>query len=138
MRFWPAALAVAALAAAQEMPVIRVPVRPGMVPALVVAGDGRLVNGLHATDFRLLDNGSETTLAALRDTAEQENVTVFALALPELGKAFVSDSVTLEGLPRERGGFRAGVDLKNLMKVLDHAAAAQQNGDPFSVLTAAT
>jgi hypothetical protein len=43
-----------------------------------------------------MDGGSETTLAALREQAEQENLTVFALALPEVGKAFVSDTFTLE------------------------------------------
>jgi hypothetical protein len=85
-----------------------------------------------------MDSGSETTLAAIREQAERENVIVFALALPELDKAFVSDTVTLEGLPRERGGFRTGIDLKNLITVLDHAAAAQHSSDPFSVLTAAT
>jgi VWFA-related protein len=85
-----------------------------------------------------MDRGSETTLAVLCELAERENVSIFALALPELGKAFVSDTFTLDGLPRDRGGFRAGTDLKNLVTVLDKTAAARQGGDPFSVLTAAT
>jgi hypothetical protein len=38
-----------------------------------------------------LDRGSETNLKALKDEAETDNVTVFAITLPEVGKAFVSD-----------------------------------------------
>ena len=246
------------MACAQQPPVIRVPVRLVSVPALVFSADGRLVNGLQASDFRLLDNGraqkltldtepnaisiaivaqtnrevreylafiartgslidallagengeaalvtcndevkvakafeagdlsaamkglsadgmgsrmldaaaraidllrqrpasharvllligqpmdggSETKLDALRELVEQESVTVFALVLPEMGKAFVSDTFSLEGLSSrlDRGGYRAGTDLKNLVTVLDRAAAAQQGADPFSVLTAA-
>ena len=87
-----------------------------------------------------MDSGSETKLDALREAVERADLTVFALALPMLGKAFVSDTFTLEGLSSktDRGGFRAGTDLKHLVTVLDRAAAAQQSADPFSVLTAAT
>jgi VWFA-related protein len=87
-----------------------------------------------------IDSGSETKLDALKEAAERENVTVFALALPMIGKSFVSDTFSLEGLSsrQDRGGFRAGTDLKHLINVLDRAAAAQQSTDPFSALTAAT
>ena len=84
------------------------------------------------------DAGSETALDAVREQVEQENLSVYALALPELGKAFVSDPFTLDGLTRERGGFKAGADLKNLVKVLERGSAASAAADPFSVLTAAS
>jgi VWFA-related protein len=87
-----------------------------------------------------MDLGSETKLDAIREAVERENLTVFALTLPVIGKSFVSDTFSLEGLSSrlDRGGFRAGTDLKNLVTVLDRSAAAQEGSDPFSVLTAAT
>lgn len=85
-----------------------------------------------------VDSGSESRLAALREQAEKENVSIYALALPELGKAFVSDTVSLEGLPRERGGFKAGIDLGKLISGLSRGSKAQKGADPFSILTAAT
>jgi VWFA-related protein len=87
-----------------------------------------------------MDSGSETKLDRLREAVERENIAVFALALPMVGKAFVSDTFSLEGLSSrtDRGGFRAGTDLKHLAAVLDRATAAQQNTDPFSILTSAT
>jgi VWFA-related protein len=87
-----------------------------------------------------MDSGSESKLAALRDEAERENVAVFALVLPEAGKAFVSDTFSLDGLSSksDRGGFKAGVDLGRLVPTLTRAAQAEQATDPFSVLTAAT
>ena len=45
-----------------------------------------------------MDSGSESTLASLQDGAENANVAVYALTLPELGKAFVSDTFSLQGL----------------------------------------
>jgi VWFA-related protein len=87
-----------------------------------------------------MDSGSESTLAALRESVEKENVTVYALALPELGKAFVSDTFSLQGLSSkaDRGGFKAGADLGKLVPVLNRTVGAANNADPFSVLTAAT
>jgi len=87
-----------------------------------------------------MDSGSETKLEALREAAEREDLIVFAMTLPMFGKAFVSDTFTLEGLSSktDRGGFRVGTDAKHLVQVLDRTAAAQQKTDPFSVLTAAT
>jgi VWFA-related protein len=86
-----------------------------------------------------LDIGSESPLSALKEQAERENVAVYALALPEFGKAFVSDTFSLDGVSRgERGGFRAGVDLGNLVSVLRRSSHAERHADPFSILTAAT
>ena len=85
-----------------------------------------------------LDDGSESDVSALREEAERESVAIHVLALPEMGKDFVSDTFSLQGLPRDRGGFRAGVDLGRLVPALSHNAAAQTRSDPFSKLTAAT
>jgi hypothetical protein len=85
------------------------------------------------------DIGSESPLSALKERAERENVTVYALALPEFGKAFVSDTFSLQGVSREeKGGFRGGVDLGNLVAVLRRGSHAEKHADPFSILTAAT
>jgi VWFA-related protein len=83
-----------------------------------------------------LDSGSETNLKALRDAAETNNVTVFAITLPEVGKAFVSDNLSLSAA--ERGGFRASVNLGKLISVLNHSAESAAGTDPFSELTVAT
>jgi VWFA-related protein len=85
-----------------------------------------------------MDSGSETTLGFLRERAERENVSIYTLTLPELGKAFVSDTFSLQGLPREGGGFKAGADLRKLIAVLNRSSAVEKGADPFSVLTAAT
>jgi len=87
-----------------------------------------------------MDSGSEATLAELRDRVEKENVTVYALTLPELGKAFVSDTFSLQGLSSksDRGGIKGGADLGKLVPALNRSAGAANNTDPFSVLTAAT
>ncbi len=87
-----------------------------------------------------MDDGSESTLKSLQEEAEKENVTVFGLALPEIGKAFVSDTFTLEGLSSrtDRGGFKAGVDLLKLIAVLNRTSDATTGADPFTTLTQAT
>jgi VWFA-related protein len=86
-----------------------------------------------------MDSGSESALASLREGAEKENVTVYALALPEVGTSFVSDTFSLQGLSKaERGGFKAGADLGKLISVLNRNANAATGADPFSILTAAT
>jgi hypothetical protein len=85
-----------------------------------------------------MDSGSEVTLGFLKEQAERENVSIHALTLPEFGKAFVSDTFSLQGLPREAGGFKAGVDLGKLITVLNRSSAVEKGADPFSVLTAAT
>jgi hypothetical protein len=61
------------------------------------------------------------------------------LTLPEAGKAFVSDTFSLQGVTfEEKGGFHAGADLGKLISVLDRTASAAASADPFSILTAAT
>jgi VWFA-related protein len=86
-----------------------------------------------------IDSGSEFKLAALKEQAEKENVSIYALTLPEFGRAFISDTFTLQGVgSNERGGYRAGVDLGNLISVLNRSANADKSADPFSILTAAT
>jgi hypothetical protein len=83
-----------------------------------------------------MDSGSEITLPFLKEAADKDNVTVFAITLPEFGKAFVSDNFSLEG--GERGGFRASVNLGALITALSRSSKADDGADPFSVLTAAT
>jgi VWFA-related protein len=83
-----------------------------------------------------LDSRSETDLKALTDAAETNNVTVFAITLPEVGKAFVSDNLSLSAA--ERGGFKASANLGKLISVLNHSAESAAGTDPFSELTAAT
>ncbi len=86
------------------------------------------------------DHGSQAPLEDVRRAAERDNVTVYALALPEIGKAFVSDTFSLQGLSssKDRGGFKAGADLTRLIPVLTRTAAAAESVDPFSALAAAT
>jgi hypothetical protein len=83
-----------------------------------------------------VDTGSETSLEFLKEQAERENVTVFALTLPQLGRAFVSDTFSIQG--QEKGGFKAGVDLGRLITVLNRSSKAAGAADPFSVMTSAT
>jgi VWFA-related protein len=86
-----------------------------------------------------MDSGSESSLASLSDLAARENVTVFALTLPVFGKAFVSDTFSLQGASaHEKGGFKAGVDLGKLIAVLNRTSVAEKAADPYSVLTSAT
>ncbi len=56
------------------------------------------------------DRGSQADLKALREEAERENVTIFALALPQFNKAFIEDTFSLQGpqFKEERGGYKAG------------------------------
>ncbi len=86
-----------------------------------------------------MDDGSESRLESLKDQVEKENVAVYALALPEFGKAFVSDTFSLQGVSKaEKGGFKARVDLGRLLAALSRSSEAQEGTDPFSILTAAT
>ena len=86
-----------------------------------------------------MDSGSESRLAVLKERAEKEDVSIYALTLPEFGMAFVSDTFALQGVSGdERGGFRAGVDLGNLISVFNRSGKAEKSADPFSILTAAT
>jgi VWFA-related protein len=85
-----------------------------------------------------LDDGSDSTVETLRSEAERESVSIYVLTLPEAGKDFVSDTLSLQGLPRERGGFQTGVDLGRLVPALARNANVEAKADPFSRLTAAT
>lgn len=87
-----------------------------------------------------MDRGSEAKVAALKEQAERENVTIFALALPQFNRAFTEDTFSLAGLSSQtdHGGFKAGVDLSKLAPVLGSAAAADDKTDPFAVLARAT
>lgn len=85
------------------------------------------------------DNGSEGSLTTLREHIERENIAVHALTLPLFGKAFVSDTFSLEGVSKaDRGGFKAGVDLRNLADVLSRRSRVEQGVDPVAALTAAS
>jgi VWFA-related protein len=86
-----------------------------------------------------MDSGSESALSTLKEQAERENVSIFALTLPEFGKAFVSGTFSLQGVgANEGGGFRAGVDLGRLISAVNRSNAVDKGADPFSILTAAT
>jgi VWFA-related protein len=85
-----------------------------------------------------LDDGSEAKLAALQDEAEKQNVAVFALVLPEIGKNFISDNFSLQGQPAEGGGFIASTNLLKLISVLSHAGDGAADADPFTALSTAT
>jgi VWFA-related protein len=87
-----------------------------------------------------IDSGSESMLAELREAAERESVSIYALTLPEIGKALVSDTFALQGLSssKDKGGFKAGVNLGKLIPVLSRTGETEVGTDPFSVLTAAT
>jgi hypothetical protein len=58
-----AALGLAALIGAQQIPTIRVPVRLVSLPTLVFSAENRLIPGLRAVDFRVLDNGRPQAIA---------------------------------------------------------------------------
>jgi len=73
------------------------------------------------------DTGSEHTLDELRERAEQENVSIYALTLPIFGKSFISDTFSLRGL-----------NLRRLIPSLSRGGDAQANADPFAILTSAT
>jgi VWFA-related protein len=83
-----------------------------------------------------IDSGSEISLPFLKAAADKDNVTIFAITLPEFGKAFVSDNFSIE--EGERGGFKANVNLGALIAALGRSSKAGEGADPFSVLTAAT
>jgi VWFA-related protein len=71
------------------------------------------------------DTGSETDLATLRRDIDRDDITVFTLTLPVLGKNFVSDTFSLSGVSfGERGGFRAATDLGKLVGVLSRQTSA--------------
>jgi VWFA-related protein len=86
------------------------------------------------------ENGSKGQLDVLAEQAERENVQVYVLALPLLGKAFVSDSFHLRGLGSQqyKGGYEASVDLMRAVPALRRASQASAGTDPLSYLAVAT
>ena len=62
----------------------------------------------------------------LEANAERENVQIYALTLPIAGKAFVSDSFSLQGLGSQgyRGGYEASVELTKAVPALRRVAQA--------------
>ncbi|MGA8025800.1 MAG: VWA domain-containing protein [Bryobacteraceae bacterium] len=87
-----------------------------------------------------MDNGSTAKPAELEEQAERENVSIYALALPEFGKKFLSDTFGLQGLGSQwyKGGYEARVELTKLIPALRRGGKVAAGSDPFSLLTAAT
>jgi VWFA-related protein len=87
-----------------------------------------------------VDSGSQGTIKTLEQVAEREDVQIYALTLPVLGTAFISDSFSLEGFGSQwyKGGYKASVDLTNAVPALRRASQVRRHADPFSILTAAT
>lgn len=83
---------------------------------------------------------SPNKIEALEANAERENVQIYALTLPIAGKAFMSDSFSLQGLGSQqyRGGYQASVELTKAVPALRRVAQASAHTDAFSLLTAAT
>jgi VWFA-related protein len=86
------------------------------------------------------DSGSNGALETLKTRAEDENVSIFALALPVFGKSFVADTFSLEPVSSitGKGGFKASVELTKLIPAMRHSEQSKEGGDPFSALTDAT
>lgn len=87
-----------------------------------------------------IDAGSRAKLETLEADAERENVQIYALTLPILGKTFVSQNFTLEGLGSQwyKGGYTTSVNLTKAVPALRRVALADTHGDLFSLLTVAT
>jgi VWFA-related protein len=86
------------------------------------------------------ENGSSGKMDVLAEQAQRENVQVYVLALPLLGKSFVSDSFRLQGLGSQwyKGGYQASVELTRAVPALRRAAQASSEKDPLSLLAVAT
>lgn len=85
-----------------------------------------------------LDRGSDSALSAIEEQVWDENISVYALALPEAGKSFASDTFMVQGISgADRQSF-AGVSLQRLIPKLEHSADSAKHSDPFSVLTVET
>jgi VWFA-related protein len=87
-----------------------------------------------------IDNGGSAKLDVLEAEAERDNVQIYTFTLPLLGKSFVSDAFTLQGLGSQwyKGGYEASVELTRAVPALRRAAQSRAGGDPFSLLTVAT
>jgi len=71
-----------------------------------------------------LDAGSGHSVTDVREAAERENVSIYALTLPISGKSFVPDTFSLPVL--------------NLRKLIPSLNRERPGSDPFATLTAAT
>lgn len=87
-----------------------------------------------------LESGGPEKVKAFQADAERANVQIYALTLPILGRAFVSDSFSLRGLSSQeyKGGYKASVELTKAVPALRRAAHASAHTDAFSFLTVAT
>ena len=86
-----------------------------------------------------LDHGSQATLEVLKQRAEEQNVSIYSLALPIAGKKFISDTVSIGGVSHDqKGGFVVGVELTKLIPALRQASKTAEGADPFSVLAGDT
>lgn len=87
-----------------------------------------------------VDHGSQRSLAKLLEEAQQANVQIFALRLPVLTKAWISETFGFQtfGSQWYKGGFEAKVELTKLVPALRRAGEAGDARDPFSILTVAT
>lgn len=83
-----------------------------------------------------MDHGSKTQLAALKAAAERENVSVFCLKLPEVGKAFIADSLSFAD--KDSSGIQVGIELTKGIPVLHRTEQAKLGKDPFAILSAST
>lgn len=87
-----------------------------------------------------VDHGSQHKLAELLETAERENVQVFALRLPLLTRSWLSETFGFQTLGSQwyKGGYQARAELTTLVPALRRARQEADGADPFSVLTTAT
>jgi VWFA-related protein len=88
-----------------------------------------------------LDRGSSFGLEYLRMKAAQEDVTVFALALPEVGRSFVADTFKLHKIAGAKGGgITLGLDFNygRVLSAAKQSALTASGSDVFSRLAAAT
>ncbi len=86
------------------------------------------------------DKGSSNDLAGVLTSAEQENVSVYALVFPMFGKNFISDTFTLQGLGSQgtKGGYIATVEVTEMGPALKRSTRSVAGADPLSIATAQT
>jgi VWFA-related protein len=87
-----------------------------------------------------VDSGNTKAVETLAVHAERDNVQIYALTLPIVGRTFVSDSFRLQGFGSQgyRGGYEASVELTKAVPALRRLGHASTHTDAFSLLTAAT
>ena len=113
----------------ETTPTFRVPVRLVSVPTLVFSGEGTLLHGLEAGNFRLFDNGIEqpVTLDQVSPPfsaaiAIQANQSVHAY-LPFIARTGSTFDALLLGLSGDAAVFTYGDEVK-LVRPFDHSAIA--------------